>query len=91
MASPLVLALLTAVVAEATAADAVTGETIAATDVDAVVFFPFFFFLVIVRGAILRGAPRFRFFNHPVINPLSRASRLPIAFLGIVGGFSVSR
>ena len=42
MASPLVLALLTAVVAEVTAADAVTGESIAATEGDAGVFFPFF-------------------------------------------------
>ena len=87
MLSPLVLALLTAVVAEATDADAVTGQTITATDGDAVVFFPFFPLSVVVRGAILRGAPRFRFFKHP----LSRASRLPMTFLGIVGGFSVSR
>ena len=89
--SPLVLAVLTVVVAEATDADAVTGETIAATDGDAMVFFPFFFLFVVVCGAIFRGAPRFRFFRHPMINPLSRASRLPITFLGIVGGFSVSR
>ena len=91
MASPLVLAVLTAVVTEATAADAVTGENIAATDGDAVVFFSLFFLFVVVRGEIFRGAPRFQFFNHPVINPLSRASRLPITFLGIVGGFSVYR
>ena len=88
---PLVLLVLKEVAAEATAAAEVTGETIAATDGDAVVFFPLFFLFVVVRGAIFRGAPRFRFFDHPVINPLSRASRLPIAFLGIVGGFSVSR
>ena len=48
MASPLVLELLTAVVAEANAADAVTGETITATDGDAVVFFPFSFLFVMV-------------------------------------------
>ena len=48
---------MTAVVAEATATDAVTGETIAATDGDAVVFFPFFFLSVVVHGAIFRGAP----------------------------------
>ena len=90
MAFPLVLAVLTAVVTEVTAANAVTGETIEATDRDAVVFFPFCFLFVVVRGAIFRGAPRFWFFNHPVINPLSRASFIPIAFLGIVGGFSVS-
>ena len=91
MASPLVLAVLTVVVVEATSTDAVNGDTIAATDRDAVVFLLFFFLFVVVRGAIFRGATCFRFFNHPVINPLSRASRLPIAFLGIVGGFSVSR
>ena len=90
MASPLVLAVLTAGVAEATAVDAVTGETIAATEENSVVLFPFFFLFVVVRGAIFRGAPCFRFLNHPVINSLSRASRLPILFLGIVGGFSVS-
>ena len=90
MDSPLVLAVLTAVVADATVADAMTGETIAATDRDAVVFFPLFFLFLVVRGAIFRGAPRFRFFNHLVINPLSHASRLPIALLGIIGGFSVS-
>ena len=90
MVSPLVLTVFTVVVAEATAVDAVTGETIAATDGDDVVFFPFFFLFVVVCGAIFRGAPRFRFFDHPVINPMSHASRLPIAFLGIVGGFSVS-
>ena len=91
MPPPLVLAVLTAVVAEATAADVVTGETIAATDGDDVVFSPFFFLFVVVHRAIFRGAPRFRFFNHPVINPLSCTSRLPIAFIGIVEGFSVSR
>ena len=91
MASPLVLAVLTAVVADATVADAMTGETIAATDGGAVVFFPFFFLIVVVCGEIFGGAPRFQFFNHPVINVLSRASSLPIAFLGIVGGFNVSR
>ena len=90
MASPLVLSVLAVMVAEATAVDAVTGEIIAATDGDAGVFLPFFFLFVVVCGAIFRGAPRFRFFNHPVINSLSRASRLPISFLGIVGGFSVS-
>ena len=90
VASPLVLAVLTAVVAEATAADAVTGETIAATEENSLVLFPFFFLFVVVCGAMLRGAPRFRFFNHPVIKPLSCVSCLPIAFLGIVGGFSVS-
>ena len=90
MVSPLVLAVLTAVVAEAISADAVTGETISATDRDTVVFFPFFFFFVVVHGAFFRYAPRFRFFKHPVINPLPRASRLPIAFLGVVGGFSIS-
>ena len=84
------LAVFTAVVAEATAADAVTGETISATDRDNVVFFPFFFLFVVVCGAIIRGAPRFWFFKHLVINPLSRQSRITIAFLGIVGGFSVS-
>ena len=57
VASPLLLAVLTAVVAEATATDAVTGETIAATDGDAVVFFPLFFLSVVVHGAIFRGAP----------------------------------
>ena len=91
MASPLVLAVLIAVVAEGTAADAVTGDAIAATDGDAVVFFPLFFLLVMVCGAIFRGAPRFRLFNHPMINSLPHASRLPIAFLGIIGVFSVSR
>ena len=91
MASPLVLAVLTAVASEVTAADAVTGETISATDRDAVVFFPFFFLFVVVRRVIFRGAPRFRFFNYPVINSLSRASRIPLAFLGGIGGFSVSR
>ena len=91
MASPSVLEILTAVVAEATAADAVTGDTISATDGDDVVFFPFFLMFMVVSGEIFRGVPRFRFFNHLVINPLSRASRLPIAFLGIVGGFSVSQ
>ena len=70
---------------------AVTGETIAATGGYAVVLFPLFFLFVVVRGAIFRGAPRFWFFSHSVINPLSHASRLPIVFLGIVGGFSVSR
>ena len=90
VASPLVLAVLTAMVADATAADAVTWDTIAATEGYDVVFFPFLFLFVVVRGENFRGAPCFRFFNHPVINPLSRASRLPIAFLGIVGGFSVS-
>ena len=90
VASPLVLAVLTAGVAEATAVDAVTGETIAATDGDAVVFFPLIFLFVVVRREIFRGAPCFRFFNHPVINPLSRAYRLPIALLGILVGFSVS-
>ena len=90
MTSPLVLAVLTVVVTEATAADAVTGETITATDGDDVVFFSLFFLFVVVRGEIFRGAPRFRFFNHLVINPLSRASCLPIAFIGIVGGFIVS-
>ena len=91
VASPLVLAVLTAVVAEETAADAVTGETIAATDGDAVVFFYLFFLFVVVRGAIFRGAPRFQFFKHPVINPLSHASCLPITFLGVIEGFSVFR
>ena len=91
MAYLLVLAVLTAVVAEETATDAVTGETITSTDGCAVVFFTFFFLFVVVCGAIFIGAPRFRFFSHPVINPLSRVSRLPIAFLGIIGGFSVSR
>ena len=91
MASPLVITVLTAVVADVTAADAVTGETIVATDGDTVVFLPFFFLFMVVRGEISRGAPRFRFSNHPVINSLSRASCLPIAFLGIIGGFSVSR
>ena len=91
MASPLVLAVLTEVVEEATAADAVTEETITTTYGDDVVFFPFFLFFVVVRGEIFRGAPRFWFFNHPVINPLSRASHTPITFHGIVGGFSVSR
>ena len=96
VASPLVFSVLTAMAEEATAADAVTGETIAATDGDDVVFFLFFFLFVVVHGAIFRGVPCFRFSNHPVINPLScashasRASRLPITFLGIVGGFSVS-
>ena len=90
MAFPLVCVVLTAVVAEATAADSVTEETIAATDGDDVVFFPFFLLFVVLRREIFRGAPRFLFFDHPVINPLSRASRLPIAFLGVVGGFSVS-
>ena len=90
VASPLVIAVLAAVVAEATAADAETRETIADTDGDAVVFFPLFFLFVVVCGAIFRGVPCFRFFNHPVINPLSCASCLPIAFLGIIGGFSVS-
>ena len=89
--SPLVLAELTAVATEATDADAVTGETITATDRDAVVFFPFFFLFVVVCVEIFRGAPRFQFSNHPVINPLSRASHIPIEFFGIVGGFSVSR
>ena len=70
--------------------DEVNGETIVATDGDAVFFFPFFLLFVVVRGEIFRGAPRFRFFNHPVINPLSRVSRLPVTFLRIVGGFSVS-
>ena len=88
--SPLVLAELTAVVTEATDADAVTGETITATDRDAVVFFPFFFLFMVVHGEIFRVEPCLRFFNHLVINPLSHASRLPIAFLGILGGFSVS-
>ena len=91
MASPLVLAVFTAMVADATAADAVTGDTIAATDGCDVVLFPFLFLFVVVRREIFRVAPRFRFFNHPVINPLSRAYRLPITFPGIVGGFSVSR
>ena len=91
MASPLVLAVLTAVVEEATSADAVTGETIAATDGDDVVFFPFFFLFVVVRGAIFRGAPPFWFFNYKVINPLSRESCLPIAFLGIIGGCNIYR
>ena len=91
MESPLVLVVLTAVVEEVTAADAVTGKTIAATDRDAVVFFTFFFLFVVVHRAIFRGAPRFQFFNHPLINSLSRVSRLPIAFLGIVGEFRVSR
>ena len=90
MAFPLVCVVLTAVVAEATAADSVTEETIAATYGDDVVFFSFFFLFVVVRGEIFRGAPRFRFFNHLVINPLSRASCLPIAFIGIVGGFIFS-
>ena len=83
MASTLVLAVLTAVVTESTAADAVTGETISATDGDSVVFYPFFFFFGVVHGAIFRDAPRFRFINHPVINPIYRASRLPITFIGI--------
>ena len=91
VASRLVLSVLTVVVADATAADAVTAETIAATHGDDGVFFPFIFLFVMVCGAIFGGAPRFRFFNHPVINPLSGASCLPIEFLGIVGGFSVSR
>ena len=91
MPSSLVLEVLTVVVAEATAADALTRGTIAATDGDAVAFFPYFFLFVVVRGEIFRGAPHFRFFNHPVINPPSRASCLPITFLGNVGGFSVSR
>ena len=91
MASPLVLAVLTAVVEEATDVDAVTGDTIAATDGDAVVFFPFFFLFTAICRVIFRGKPRFRFFNHLVINPLSRASCIPIAFLVIVVGFSVSR
>ena len=90
MASPIVLAVLIAVVAEATSADAVTVETIAATDGYAMVFFPFLFLFVVVRGEIFRGAPHFWFFNHTVVNSLSRASRLPIAFIGVVGGFSVS-
>ena len=90
MASPLVLEVLAAVVAEATVADAVTGETIVTIDGDDVVFFPLFFLFVVVRGENFRGAPCFLFFNHRVINPLSRASCLPIAFLGIVGGFRVS-
>ena len=90
MASPVVLALLPEVMTEETDADAVTGETIAATDGNAVLFFPLFFLFVVVSGEIFRGAPHFRFFNHPVINPRSCASRLPISFLGIVGGFSVS-
>ena len=89
MASPLLLALLTAVVAEANAADAVNGEIIESTDGDAVVLFPLFFLFVVVRRVISRSSPRFRFFNHLVINPLSRVSRLPIKFLGIIGGFSV--
>ena len=50
MASPLVLALLIVVVSEATAADVVSGEAIAATDGDAVLFFPFIFLFVVVRG-----------------------------------------
>ena len=44
VASPLVLAVLTAVVAEATAADAVTGETITATDGDKWYSSPYFSF-----------------------------------------------
>ena len=48
VASPLVLSVLTVVLAEATAADAVTGDTIAATDRDAGVFFPFLFLFVVV-------------------------------------------
>ena len=91
VASPLVLAVFAALVAEVTAVDAVTGETIAATDGDSEVFFPFFFLIVMVSGAIFRGAPRFRFFKHPVINPLTHPSRIPVKFIGIVGGFSVSR
>ena len=47
------LAVLTAVVSEATAADAVNGETIAATDGCDLVFFPFFFLFVVVCGEIL--------------------------------------
>ena len=90
MASPLLLAVLTVVVAKTTAADAVTGETIAVTDGYAVVFFPLFLLFVVVLRSIFRGSPCFRFFNHVVINPLSRTSCLPIPFLGIVGGFSVS-
>ena len=65
MVSPLVLAVLTAVVAEAISADAVTGDTSVDIDGDDGVFFPFFFLFVVVCGAIFRGAPRFRFFNHP--------------------------
>ena len=53
VASPLVLAVLAAVVTEVTVADAATGETITATDRDAVVFFPFFFLFVVVRGVHL--------------------------------------
>ena len=53
VASPLVLAVLKAVVEEATVADAVNGYTIAATDRDAVVFFPLFFLFVVVRGVHL--------------------------------------
>ena len=49
---PLVLLVLKEVASEATAAAEVTGETIAATDGDAVVFFPLFFLFVVVRGAI---------------------------------------
>ena len=78
-------------VAEETATDAVTGETIAATDEDDGVLSPIFFLFVMVCAALFGGAPRFRFFNHPVINLLFRVSCLPIVFLGIVGGFSVSR
>ena len=48
VASRLVLSVLTVVLAEATFADAVTRETIASTNGDAGVFFPFFFLFVMV-------------------------------------------
>ena len=52
VAYPLVLAILAVAAVEETAADAVTMETTAATDGDAVVFFPFFFLFVVVRKEI---------------------------------------
>ena len=53
MASPLELVVFTAVVAEATAADTVTGETIAATDGDAYFLLPLLF--------LVCGGPRGNF------------------------------
>ena len=42
--------------------------------------------LEVRRGVVFEGAPRLRFFIHPLIKPLSLAIRRPCALRGMGGG-----